>query len=68
MQAALEQLWANQTIYTGVIRKTETYLIENYFNGVGNEAELDKRVSQILEIIQHNAKYIKANPGNRFAQ
>tara|TARA_R110002050_G_scaffold265465_2_gene406561 strand:+ start:6471 stop:8102 length:1632 start_codon:yes stop_codon:yes gene_type:complete len=68
LQAALEQLWANQTIYTGVIRKTETYLIENYFNGVGNEAELDKRVSQILEIIQHNAKYIKANPGNRFAQ
>jgi hypothetical protein len=68
LQAALEQLWANQKIYTGTIRKTESYLIENYFNGVGNEAELDKRVSQILEIIQHNAKYIKADPANHFAQ
>ena len=68
LQAALKSLWVNQEIYTGTVRKTENYLIENYFNGVGTEAELDKRVAQILEIIQHNAKYVNADPANRFAQ
>lgn len=67
LQAALKTLWINQKVYTGLVRKTETYLLEHYFKWTSNQQELDDQVLKMLEVIQHNSKYIAADPQNRFA-
>lgn len=67
LKAAISKLWATVDLNPGLICKVEDQIFANYLQNCSSAQAIDDTISRMLAVIQHNAKYIAADPANRFA-